>query len=251
MRSIVSRALLPVGILSLSAALPAAAGVTNGSFEADPPTGWLRPAAPPAVPGDKPHVARAGTGPFGRIGDRDGRGADGENPSLLLQRFPCGDAEGGSCAVSFRFRATLHRGETAWIRLRSGEREAAWPLPSTEGEWRGPVTVHLPGCGPASVDFGLRASGEGAVSGTLDVDDVRSECGASTDGADFPPPDPDLPAALPPLPADPADGERPLALVTPHGATDTGIAALVVAALFVTFFLLFVLKKAREPKPVP
>ncbi|MCA9750686.1 MAG: hypothetical protein KC591_00725 [Gemmatimonadetes bacterium] len=252
-RPAVAGLLLAVALLGRAGIAPAAP-FTNGDFENDADDAWRRDGAdvPRHVVGDRAHYAQTGIGRIARVGDRDGRDANGENPSRFYQRFDA-SGDGNAIVVTFKFRSSLARTETAWVRLAAWpedaagdestpEHVAAWRLPPTNGEWRGPATIALPGCaGDVTLEFGIERAGAEAVAGTLDVDDVTASCSTL---AETPPPD-DL--DLPPLPRGGAD--QPLPLVLPHGPTGPGIAALVVAAVFVTAFLGFVIKKSREPAP--
>ena len=252
---------LPLALTLSPAACPATPA--NGDFEAEPNTDWLRagPGAPRTAAGDQPHIARTGIGRFARVGDRDGRGADGESPSHFFQRFPCagtddgdgdGSSDGGPCRITFRFRTSLGRDDVAWVRLGAADLERFWLLPASGGEWKGPVTVEAGECGAdLVVDFGIQARDGSTVSGTLDVDDVRAVCGGPDPELTVPPA-PELAGLLPALPVGSAAGSAagvPLPLVMPRGPSGPGIAALVAAGLFVTLFLLFVVKKAREQGP--
>jgi hypothetical protein len=241
---------LALALALLTTGTETAAAPANGDFEADPNVDWRRagPGAPRATPGDQPHVARTGIGRFARLGDRDGRGAHGETPTHFFQRFPC-DGDGGSCRVAFRFRSSLKRNEVAWVRLSAAGLERYWLLPGTGGEWKGPVGLEAGDCGADLViDFGMLSRNGSPLAGTLDVDDVTSACGGPEPGLTVPPA-PELAGLVPALPADPRAEGVPLPLVVPRGPSGPGVAALVAAGLFVTLFLLFVLKKSREPGP--
>ena len=91
--------------------------VTNGDFEHVPNRSWLRSDADGQrqEQGDRPAMAMGVKGNrYGHVGDGDGRGSDGENPSRLFQWFDLEDSTsiGGDCAVSFQFRTLLLPGES-------------------------------------------------------------------------------------------------------------------------------------------
>jgi hypothetical protein len=134
------------------------------------------------------------------------------------------------------------------VRVAVAGLERFWLLPASGGEWKGPVFVEAGECGADLVlDFGIQARDGSTVSGTLDVDDVDATCGGPEPDLTVPPA-PELAGHLPGLPDDPEAGV-PLPLVVPRGPSGPGVAALVAAGLFVTLFLAFVVKKAREPGP--
>jgi hypothetical protein len=199
---------------------------------------------------------RLGRRQFGRAGDRDGRGGDGENPARFFQRFPCGPGgTAGLCNLRFGVRSSLGADEIAWVRIAPAERgegelghaPSVWRLPDTGGKWEGPVSVSRPGCGAEIfVEFGILGRDGAPVAGTVDIDDVRGACveewGASTLAQDT-----TFLDLLPPLPPDPAAGEIALPRVIPRGPTGVGVLALVLAGLFAALFAVLIARNTREP----
>ena len=113
--------------------------VTNGNFENIPNRSWFTdgPNAPRLAQGDRPAIVAAVNGNrYGHIGDGNGIGADGENPSRFFQWFCCADSTslGEDCIVSFRFRSVLLAGEMAWVRIRSPTRQRAKVIPNSNNQ---------------------------------------------------------------------------------------------------------------------
>lgn len=94
---------------------------------------------------------------YGHAGDRDGVGADGENPTRFYQWFPCLSLDSvfvgpiDQCRIRFRYRSNLREGETAYVRVGLPGDWSAWRIPDTGGLWRGRFecstrTVHTSAC---------------------------------------------------------------------------------------------------------
>lgn len=237
-----------------------AAELRNGDFESAPNEAWrtVSPAAAgPGEPADAPWVAVAGLGRFGRVGDHDGRDRNAPSPTSFFQSFrvePAGTAPESPPAwteVQFKFRSSVRRGEYAWVRLAPvADPDAAriWRMPGTSGRWKGPITVAFPGTGVDLIaEFGLSSVPElDHVGSTVDIDDVAARAvPAWADESLLPAPE--IAELLPAVPT-PGAGE-PLRWMDKAKATGPGLLALGLAAAFVTFFLLIVLRKAREPSP--
>ena len=180
--------------------------VTNGNFEKIPNRSWFTdgPNAPRLAQGDRPAIVAAVNGNrYGHIGDGNGIGANGENPSRFFQWFSCGDSLsfGQDCIVSFRFRSLLLPGEMAWVRIRSPTRQRAKVIPNSNNQWAaGRMSIRLPGgCeeGPLFIDFGTIKQAGGQIGGRLNIDDVEHRCDIP---GDPPPPQGDEWDFLPPVP---------------------------------------------------
>ena len=239
--------------LSLGASAVSAGELRNGDFESSPNEAWRTVPAEAAAGVDAPWVAVAGLGRFGRAGDHDGRDRNAPSPTSFFQSFrvePAG-ADPEWTEVQFKFRSSIRRGEYAWVRLASvADPEAAqiWRMPGTSGRWKGPITVAFPATGVDLIaEFGLSSVPElGNVGGTVDIDDVIVRAvPAWADESLLPAPE--IAELLPAVPAPSAGG--PLRWMEKAKATGPGLLALGLAAAFVTFFLLIVLRKAREPSP--
>ena len=141
---------MSVGIVSLlvlvSTSAPCWSQIKNGDFEDRPNVSWRtdRPNAPGVVPGDRPaiRIEQPNGNRYGFIGDRNGQGANGENPSRIYQRFDCPDpivpdsVRAPVCRIHFRFRSLLGPNEIAWVRADGN----AYQIPNTRGQWAGGVS---------------------------------------------------------------------------------------------------------------
>lgn len=150
------------------------AQIKNGDFEASVNTAWLT--VEEGYPGlDAPVISRdLSRNHFGHVGDRDGRGNNGKNPSRILQSFACEDPANVSCGVTFRYKAMA--GEAvAYVTLATRDRTRAWRIPNTAGQWSGPACVTIEASDSVTVLFGLVGRERRPLSGYLSVDDVRVE----------------------------------------------------------------------------
>lgn len=238
--------------LSLGAVAASAGELRNGDFEVSPNEAWRSVPAGSPVESDEPWVAVAGLGRFGRVGDHDGRDRDASNPTSFFQSVraePTG-ADSEWTELAFKFRSSVRRGEYAWVRLAPVADPSAaqiWRLPGTSGRWKGPITVAFPATGvDLMVEFGLSSSELESIGSTVDIDEVVVRAVSEWDDQSLLP-SPEIAETLPPVPA-PGAGV-PLLWMDRATPTGPGFLALGLAAAFVSFFLLIVLRKAREPSP--
>jgi hypothetical protein len=155
--------------------------ISNGDFESLPNHAWLRdgPIAPRLAKGDRAAIVLGANGNhYGHLGDIDGRGADGENPSRFFQWFRCADSTsvGQDCVIEFRFRALLLPGEFAWVRVQSATQMRALKIPHSNNQWAAfrPRIVLPGGCdqGLNFLDLGMLNTTGAQVGGRLSVDTV-------------------------------------------------------------------------------
>lgn len=165
--------------------LSPAHAISNGDFESLPNQVWLRdgPIAPRLAKGDRAAIVLGANGNhYGHLGDIDGRGADGENPSRFFQWFRCVDSTsiGQDCVIEFRFRALLLPGEFAWVRVQSATQMRALKIPNSNNQWAAfrPRIVLPGGCdlGLNFLDFGMLNTTGAQVGGRLSIDTVVHRC---------------------------------------------------------------------------
>ena len=156
----------------------------NGDFQTVPNRAWNTnsPNASRLVKGDRPLVLNGANGNnYGHIGDSDGIGAHGENPSRIFQWFSCAHKLGidPHCTVTFRFRSLLVSGELAWVRMKSSSRQRVWAIPNSNNQWaagRRFVTLSNVCDKTLFIDFGMIKQAGGKISGRLNIDDVEFQC---------------------------------------------------------------------------
>ena len=160
------------------------AGFPNGDFKQNPNLIWHTDGSNTlrVAQGDSPTIVIGARGNrYGHVGDADGRGLNGENPSRMFTWFACVDSVslGNHCTVSFRFRTLLLQGELAWVRMRTPNQKRVWQIPNSNNQWAaGRRSVTLPGaCGQnVFIDFGMFKQGGGQVGGRLNIDDIEHRC---------------------------------------------------------------------------
>jgi len=196
--------LLMVSVWLVSSQSASAMDMGNGKFEHPQNRHWYTdgPNVPRMAPGDGPSIKMAPNGNrYGHVGDADGRGADGENPSRIFQWFGCADSTSidPHCTVSFRFRSLLLPGELAWVRMKSQAQQRVWAIPHSNNQWAaGRKSITLPNeCSKQIfLEFGMIKQAGGKIGGRLNIDDVEYDCtiGAAADPGGnwhFLPPEPD------------------------------------------------------------
>jgi hypothetical protein len=63
----------------------------------------------------------------------------------------------------------------AWVRL-VGTGTKVFQIPHSNGQWRGPVNVYVPGCTIVYLEFGLLRAGGGKIGSSMGIDDVSGFC---------------------------------------------------------------------------
>lgn len=233
-----------VVVLTVAASGPSCA-ITNGNFERLPNLSWKTdgPNVQKTMQGDRPAiVARMNGSRYGHVGDVDGIGADGENPSRFFQWFSCADSVsiGQHCNVSFQYRTLLLPEERAWVRLWSPLRQSAVELPNANNLWAaggGSILLHH-GCGDGSLflEFGILKPAGGQIGGRLSIDNVTHKCSYSED--EPPPPREGDWHFLPPIPEEEeSESVIPDETSLIYGDNSLGLALLILAGI-----VIFVLK---------
>jgi hypothetical protein len=219
----------------------------NGDFQDNPNASWLTdgPNTPKLAQGDGPWIAILPNGNrYAHVGDEDGIGAHGENPSRIFQWFTRVDtiSIGPHCRVSFRFRSLLLPGETAWVRMKSPTQQSVWAIPNANNQWAAGVrSATLPNeCGcTILLEFGVIKQAGGNFGGRLNIDDVEFRC--YTMGG-LPPPAGNW-NHLPPIPDQDSSRVVPndqVAMMTMPGNGNLAIALLLV------FSILVLIRKLRR-----
>jgi hypothetical protein len=184
-----SRSLTPLVVLVvLHITLLASAQVKNPGFEDKQNKDWKRdgPKVPRKAPREKSVIRKETNGnSYGHLGDRNDRGRDAENPTRFFQHFICDFDTIGDCQVHFRYRTNILQGEMAWVRLK-GNQTKVFQIPHSNGQWRGPVNVYVPGCTVVYVEFGLLRVGGGKIASSMGIDDVSGFCSRDATTGLFP-----------------------------------------------------------------